>query len=101
MKNNLRELDVTLEALYNNEKQIEIHVADQPYVYSVILKDWRGFDCKISSFGANLYTRTNKGVNSEQYNSLGALQTALKRKVKQRISDAEIQFTLTDDVILI
>jgi len=96
---NIKDLGVSLETLYNTEKQINLHLSDKPYVFSIILKDRRGVDCKLSSFGANLWTRTNKGVNSEKYKTISALQTALKREIKNKVnSNGEITFSLSDEV---
>jgi len=97
--NNLRALNISLEDLYEGKKQINLHLSDKSFVFSVILKDRRGVNCKLSSFGANLWTRTNKGVNSEKYSSLGALQTALKREIKNKVdSNGEITFSLSNEV---
>jgi hypothetical protein len=97
--NSIKDLGVSLEALYNGDKQINLHLSDKPYVFSVILKDRRGVDCKLSSFGANLWTRTNKGVNSEKYASLSSLQRAIKNEIKNKVeTDGEIKFSLSDEV---
>lgn len=96
---NIKDLNITLEALYNAEKQINVHLSDKPYVFSVILKDRHGFDCKLSSFGANLWLRTNKGVNSQKYTSIGTLQAAIKSVIKNKVdSNGVISFSLSDEV---
>lgn len=96
--NNIKDLGISLNDLYDNKKQLRIHLSDNPHAYSVILKDWRGFDCKISSFADNIYTRTQKGVNSLKYNSIGRLQAELKKQIKRRISDGEVQFSLSNEI---
>ena len=96
---NIKDLGISLEALYNGEKQINLHLSDKPFVFSVVLKDRRGADCKLSSFGANLWSRTKKGINSEKYSSIGTLQAALKREIKNKVeSEGEIRFSLSDEV---
>ncbi len=96
-KQNLKELDISLEALYNNEAQINIHLSDKTFSFYVILKDLRGkIDCKLSSYAANLWTRTNKGINYAKYNRLQDLQTALKREVSRKIdTEGDITFSLS------
>jgi serine protease inhibitor ecotin len=69
---NLNQLGVTLEELYLAEnKQVNVHLSDKPYVFSLVLKGRdNDVDCNLSSFGANLYARTIKGVNRQKYQSL-------------------------------
>ena len=101
MKNSIKELGISLSDLYEGKKQINIHLSNKPFTFHVVLKDRKGFDCKISSFGANLWSRTNKGVNSEKYNTIGALQTALKRLINQKVETdkSTISFFLSDEVL--
>ena len=96
--NNIKDLNISLNDLYDGKKQVEIHLSDSPYVYSLILKDRNGADCKISSFGANLYTRTAKGLNYAKYSSIGILQREVKKSIKNKISDGDVQFSLSDEV---
>jgi hypothetical protein len=96
--NNIKDLGVTLNDLYCAKKQVNVHLSDSPHVYSLILKDRNGFDCKISSFGANLYTRTSKGVRFAKYNTLGILQREVKKQIKRAISDGTVQFSLSNEV---
>jgi hypothetical protein len=99
---NLKDLNTTLESLYNNDKQVRIHFADRPNAYSLILKDWRGYDCKVSSFRDNVYTRTNKGVNKERYNSFKTLQTEVKKLIgKNLVANGNIMFSLSDTIDVI
>jgi len=67
------------------------------YTFYVILLDVRDkIDCKLSSYGANLWTRTNKGINYEKYTRLQDLQTALKKEIKRKIdTNGEITFSLS------
>ena len=95
----LKNIGVTLEQLYNNEKQINIHLSDKPYVFHVVLKDTKGYDCKISSFGANLYARTNKGLEYKQYKTLAILERELKKLIKNKVdSNGNITFSLNDEI---
>jgi hypothetical protein len=57
--NTLKSLNISLEDLYNPtiEKQIEVSLSDKPYTFNVMLTDLKELDCKISSWGANLWTR--------------------------------------------
>ena len=98
--NNLKDLNVTLAELYEAEtKQIEIHLSDKPFVFHVVLKDRKGFDCKISSFGANLYARTNKGLNYQQYKSLSTLQTQLVNLINKKVdTNGIITFKISNEV---
>ena len=101
--NSIKSLGITIEQLYKAEtKQINIILTDKSYVFSVVLKDHRGIDCKISSFGANLYARTNKGVKYEKYKTLATLQSALVRLVKSKIeTNGDLKFELSDKVYTI
>jgi len=100
-KNKLSSLGITLDELYNSKAQIVIHLADKPHQYHVVLVDRSGKpDCKISSFSANLYARTNKGMNFEKYNSLSTLQTALVRLVDTKVeTNGDIRFSLSKEVM--
>lgn len=98
--NTLKSLDVTLDQLYNGKKQIIIHLSDKQYTFHVVLIDRSGKpDCKISSWGANLWARTPKGINCEKYNSLSSLQSSIVRLVSNKIdTKGDITFSITDDV---
>ena len=100
---NIKELGISLKDLYANKKQINIHLASSPYVYTLVLSDRKGQpDCKISSFGANLYTRTNKGVNYEKYKNVATLQTAVKKQLKNKVLNVgEIRFSLSSEISFI
>ena len=98
--NALKSLEVTLDQLYNGTKQIIIHLSDKPYTFHVVLADRSGKpDCKISSWGANLWARTNKGMNYEKYKNLSTLQSALVKLINSKVdTNGEITFDVTDDV---
>lgn len=96
---NIKDLEITLDALYEAKQQVNIHLSDKPYLFSLILKDRRGIDCKLSSFGANLWMRTNKGLKYEKYKTLSSLQSAIKRQINQKVeSDGDITFSLSNEV---
>jgi len=68
---NIKDLGVTLGDLYDNKSQITLHLSDKPYVFTIILKGLdQKVDCKISSFGANLWTRTKAGMEYRKYKRL-------------------------------
>jgi hypothetical protein len=99
--NNISDLNVSLTDLYNaKDKQIEINLSDKPYTFSLVLKDSQGkVDCKISSFGANLWMRTDKGLKYEQYKTLASLQAAIVKKIKATVdTQGDISFTLSNEV---
>lgn len=98
--NNLKSLGISLDELYKKHKQINISLSDKPYDFHVVLVDRVGNpDCKISSWGANLWARTNKGINYEKYLSLSSLQTALVKLIKSKIdTNGDITFSLSDEI---
>ena len=95
---NIRELNVTLDKLYNNDYQINVHLSDKIYTFYVLLKDLSGkIDCKLSSYAANLWTRTNFGTEYKKYKRIQDLQTAIKKEINRKIdTDGEITFSLSN-----
>jgi hypothetical protein len=100
MKNSIKELGISLEDLYKGKQQINIHLSNKPFIFHVVLLDRKGIDCKISSFGANLWARTNKGVKMEKYKTLGGLQTELNKLINLKVEtdNSLIQYSLNNDV---
>jgi len=98
--NTIASLGVTLEDLYKAEdKQVIVTLTDKPYEFSLVLKDYKGIDCKISSFGANLWFRTNKGMKYEKYSSLSSLQRAVVNEIKTKVdTQGDIIFKLSNEV---
>jgi hypothetical protein len=96
----IKELGVTLEALYNNESQVNVHLSDKAYTFYVLLKDLRGnIDCKLSSYKANLWTRTKAGLEYRKYKRLQDLQVAIKNEIRNKVdTDGEITFSLSTDI---
>lgn len=99
-KNNIKSLGISLEDLYEGKSQLIIKLSDKPYEFHVVLKDFADkIDCKISSWGANFWARTNKGMNYEKYNSLATLQTAIVRLIRTKVAtEGDITFDLSNEV---
>ena len=95
---NIKELNVTLDKLYTNDYQINIHFSDKPYTFYVLLKDLRGkIDCKLSSYSANLWTRTKAGLEYRKYKRIQDLQVAIKKEISKKIeTKGEISFSISD-----
>jgi hypothetical protein len=95
---NIKELNVTLDKLYNNDYQINIHFSDKPYTFYVLLQDLSGkIDCKLSSYSANLWTRTKAGLEYRKYKRLSDLQRAIKKEISTKIdTNGEVTFSLSD-----
>ena len=100
---NIKDLNISLSDLYENKKQINIHLSDNIDVFTLILSDYnKNPDCKISSFGANFWSRTNKGVNYQKYKNIGTLQTAIKKLINSKLLKVgEIRFSLSDEIFYI
>ena len=98
-KNNIKSLGISLEDLYDGKSQLIIKLSDKPYEFHVVLKDRNGVDCKISSWGANLWARTNKGLKYEKYSSIATLQTAIVRLIRTKVAtEGDITFDLSNEV---
>jgi len=94
---NIKELNININKLYNNDYQINIHFSDKPYTFHVLLKDLKGkIDCKLSSIGANLWTRTKAGLEYRKYKRIQDLQVEIKKEINRKIkTDGEITFSLS------
>ena len=103
MKNSIKELGITLDELYKGDKQINIHLSNKPFTFHVVMVDRKGVDCKISSFGANLWARTPKGMEMERYKTVGGLQRALNILVNSKVEtdNSLIQYSLSSEVYTI
>jgi hypothetical protein len=93
-----------LNLIYTGKEQLRAMVlfsdgSIEPFTIVTLGRDKKP-DCKISSFKLNLYFRTAKGVNSERYNSLGQLQSAVIRKIKSVLEKyvVNVDFHLVDEV---
>lgn len=100
VKKLLTEFKITLEDLYGEKKQIRIHLSDKDYTFSVILKNRQGeYDCKISSFDANLWFRTKTGTTAKKYSSLKVLQNDLIRAINVYVeTSGTISFSLSNEI---
>lgn len=100
MNTSISELDINLSDLYEGKKQINIHLSNKPFVFHVVLMDRLGPNCKISSFGENLWAITPRGLDMEKYETLGGLQRALNVLIKSKVEtdNSLIQYSLSDEV---
>ena len=108
--NNLKDLNTSLTDLYEGTKQININLSDKPYTFHLVLKGRPKYntlkneftptiDCMISSYGANLYARTNKGMKFEKYKNLSTLQTSITKLIKNKVdSNGDITFSISNEV---
>ncbi len=81
--------DVSIENLYTSRNNDNPHKVcaifkNSPHHFDVIL-DGRDNtpDCKISSFGANLYFRTRNGINRKKYANIKAIAKAVENVSKK------------------
>ena len=89
-----------LEQLYNEQKQIEVHLSDKPHIYTLVLVGLDNEpDFKLSSFSANLWVRSNKGARREKYKSIEGIKKAVKRLVNNNIeTNGTITFKIVNEV---
>ncbi len=89
-----------LTELYNGTKQINVHFSDKPYTFHLVLLGLDNEpDFKLSSFSANLWCRSNKGINRQKYTSVQGIKTAIKRLIKNKVeTNGKITFSISDDV---
>lgn len=99
-KHNIKDLGITIEQLYNEEKQINVHLSDKNHIYTLVLvsRD-KTPDFLLSSFTGNYYVRSSKGLNRQKYTSLNGIQRAVKNLIDKHISsDGVISFSLSDEI---
>ena len=99
---NLKDLKVSLSELYvSDTKQINIHLSDKGYTFQVVLHDRKGLpDCKISSFGANLWFRTPKGENYSKYKTIGTLERAIRDALYRKVDFiGTLSYSISDIVM--
>ena len=89
-----------LTQLYNEQKQIEVHLSDKPHIYTLVLVGLDNEpDFKLSSFSANLWVRSNKGARREKYKSIEGIKKAVKRLVNKNIeTNGTVTFKIVDEV---
>jgi len=96
----IKNLGVTLEQLYNEEKQISVHLSDKPYIYTLVLvgRD-KEPDFLLSSFVANYYVRSSKGMNRQKYTTLAGIESAVKNLIEKNINtNGIVSFSVWDEI---
>ena len=97
MYNILQKTGVTIEQLYNEQKQIRVHLN---HVYTLVLmgRD-KEPDFLLSSFSGNYYVRSNKGMNRQKYTTLKGIEKAIKNLVNKSICfEGKIMFSISDEI---
>ena len=97
MYNTLQKTGVTIEQLYNEQKQIRVHLN---HVYTLVLmgRD-KEPDFLLSSFSGNYYVRSNKGMNRQKYTTLKGIEKAIKNLVNKSICfEGNIMFSISDEI---
>jgi hypothetical protein len=96
----IKSLGITVEQLYNEEKQIQIHFSDKDFICTLVLvgRD-KTPDFLLSSFKGNFYCRTNKGMNREKYTTLKGIEKAVKKLISSKVdTKGQITFSLSNDI---
>jgi hypothetical protein len=96
----IKSLGITLEQLYNEEKQIQIHFSDKDFICTLVLvgRD-KTPDFLLSSFKGNFYCRSNKGMNREKYTTLKGIEKAVKKLISSKVdTKGQITFSLSNDI---
>ena len=96
----IKDLGITLDQLYNEEKQISVHLSDKPYIYTLVLvgRD-KEPDFMLSSFAENYYTRSSKGMNRQKYTTLVGIESAVKKLIDKHINtNGIVSFSLSDEI---
>lgn len=99
---NIKDLNISLDDLYNQKQQLRVNLSDKEYQFSIILvgRDTQP-DCLVSSFGSNFYFRTQNGINRKKYSSISNLQKAITNGISKNIdSTGVISFSLSNDINL-
>lgn len=97
----IKALNVTLEELYNQDKQLRVHLtSNKQSIYTLVLigRD-KEPDFLLSSFRENYYCRSNYGMNRKKYSSLQAIEKAVERLVNRCIDDnVQISYSIGESV---
>ena len=97
MYSTLQKTGVTIEQLYNQQKQIRVHL-NHLYTLVLIGRDEEP-DFLLSSFSGNYYVRSNKGMNRQKYTTLKGIEKAIKNLVNKSICfEGEIMFSISDEI---
>jgi hypothetical protein len=96
----LKETNVSLDQLYNEEKQVRIKVEDSKHEYTLVMigRD-KEPDFMLSSWQGNIYCRTNFGINRKKYTSLNGVEKAAKNLVRKKLGyEGKITFTISEEI---
>ena len=97
MYNTLQKTGVTIEQLYNEQKQIRVHL-NHLYTLVLIGRD-KEPDFLLSSFSGNYYVRSNKGMNRQKYTTLKGIEKAIENLVNKSICfEGKIMFSISDEI---
>ncbi len=100
--NSLCKLNVSIDDLYNNKFQINIHFDESKHIYHLILNSFGVIDCKLSCFSANVWTRTKAGTEKKKYKTLKSLQTEIKKHIRKNLNiNGLVFFSLSKNINLI
>jgi hypothetical protein len=97
---NIKDLGITIEQLYNEQKQINVHLSDKNHIYTLVLvgRD-KEPDFLLSSFIGNYYVRSAKGMNRQKYTTLKGIQKAVLNLISKNIdSDGVVSFSVSDEI---
>jgi len=89
--------------------QVNVHLSDKSYVFTVVLMSRMKYldtnkspDCKISSFGANLWFRKNHGLNGRRYSNTNNLSGGISSKIRKCVeTEGKVTFSLSNKVFTI
>ena len=96
----IKDLKVTIEQLYNEDKQLRVHLTSSKHIYTLVLvgRD-KEPDFLLSSWSGNYYCRSNYGINRKKYSSLKGIENAVVRLVNKNIDDvSRISYSIGDSV---
>lgn len=97
----LTDFDISLNELYNQEKQIWVSIENYPHIFAVTLKNALGeYDCQITSFEAGISFKTKTGTSKQKYSTLTILQNSIIRGLKNYVDfKGEVSFSLSDCIL--
>ena len=103
--NQISKLGISLEDLYAEKKQLRVKCdLPTPITFSVLLIGRDGEpDCKISSWGANLYFRSRNGQNRKKYVSLRTLENSISTYLYKYVGATvyDTTYSLSDEIDII
>lgn len=96
----IKKLGITLDELYKEKMQLRVHLTNSKHEYTLVLigRD-KEPDFLLSSWGANFYVRSNKGMNRQKYTSLKGIEKAVENLVKKHICNtSQISYSLSNEI---